>query len=469
MATDSGVERLTPLDMLMPKTYIGALLTFKATQGISTVTQSLQRGLDRLCQQMPWLSGHVLSTTTASSQKLGLELRWQANGKTSLLVDKGTVSAAYDSLSAAGMSPSSVPEDVWPVPSMIDDALFPDGAPVLAASVFQFCDGHGEVGLCVCMHHNAVDATGFAEVLRLWAQNMQGAPTRPFPTMVEGRASRLSRALATDLDVAFAVPLDALLMSHPEFSTTPPALPACFSPCSCELFSIPVTRINVVKERVAEHASAKPTTNSMLCALLWSAITRVRAQRNPILASETSRLVTAVDGRRQLGQDFSSPETPYVGNVVTYAMAQQAVAGLRALTGRDSGQALASVCDSIAGTQSSARDSLRHVSEVYSLADRVDDPTKIYPGWDLFGSRDLTITSWANLDTYSVDFGPHLGRPHFVRVRAAQADGVGLILPRRPASAAMGGHEEVLDVMLMLRKDDMDALEQDTMWKWLVS
>lgn len=466
MAAEPCVERLTPLDMLMPRTYIAALLTFKTTESVSTITQPLQRGLDRLCKQLPWLSGHVLPTNVAPSRKPGIEVRWEANGHLPVVANRGSVSARYESLSAAGMPPTSIPEDVWPVPSMIDDALFPTGAPVLAASVFQFSDGHG-VGLCVCMHHNAVDATGFAEVLRLWAQNLSEAPAFCSPTMGEGRVNRLSRALAPDLNTAPAVPLNALIASHPEFSTSPPALPTSFDPCTCRLFNISLRQINAVKERIAEHTLAKPSTNSVLCALLWSAITRVREQRNPALASETSQLVTAIDGRRQLGKDFSSPETPYLGNIVTYALARQAVASLSTSVQSDLGRALASLCDSIAQAQSAARDSFRHVSEAYNLADRIDDYKKIFPGWDLFGSRDLTITSWANLDMYSLDFGPQLNKPHFVRVRAAQADGVGLILPRRSASGATGVPGEVLDVMLMLRKDDMDALEQDTMWKGL--
>ncbi|KAK6813742.1 hypothetical protein RU639_010178 [Aspergillus parasiticus] len=67
------------------------------------------------------------------------------------------------------MPMEAIPSEVWPVPSMIDDALSATGAPVFAASLFRFTDQG--VGLCVCLHHNAVDATGITKVIRLWARS----------------------------------------------------------------------------------------------------------------------------------------------------------------------------------------------------------------------------------------------------------------------------------------------------------
>jgi hypothetical protein len=42
-----------------------------------------------------------------------------------------------------------------------------------------------------------------------------------------------------------------------------------------------------------------------------------------------------------------------------------------------------------------------------------------------------------------------------------EVDGSVMILPRRR------GSKEVLEVMVMLREDDMDALEKDSLWRWL--
>jgi hypothetical protein len=348
---------------------------------------------------------------------------------------------------------------------MIDETLFSRGAPVFAASIFRFADKQG-VGLCVCMHHSAVDATGFTEVLRLWTQNM-AVPGSLF-NPGDGRLSRLSTALFHDLGVVSAHSLHALFASHPEYSTTPPTLPTSFPPCTSKVFRVPITRITALKQRIEIHIPSIPTTNTVLCALIWSAITHVRKQRNIALAKETSRLATAVNGRQRIGEHFSALENLYLGKIVLYSLSELTAGDLSAFFDQASDKALATVCDAISQSQSPARINTCHIAEIYSLGDRVEDNRTMFVGWDLFRSRDLTITSWANLDLYDMEFGAQLGKPDFVRVPHAEADGVGLILPRRRASARAETVDEVVEVMIMLRKDDMNVLEQDSTWRALV-
>lgn len=45
-----------------------------------------------------------------------------------------------------------------------------------------------------------------------------------------------------------------------------------------------------------------------------------------------------------------------------------------------------------------------------------------------------------------------------------EADGVALILPRQRAVS-----QEVLEVMIMLRRDHMDAMERDPLWQTLLA
>jgi hypothetical protein len=51
--------------------------------------------------------------------------------------------------------------------------------------------------------------------------------------------------------------------------------------------------------------------------------------------------------------------------------------------------------------------------------------------------------------------GDGLGKPEFVRVPYTEADGVGLVLPRR--SDKWGGDGEVVEAMIMLRRGDMSV------------
>lgn len=201
---------------------------------------------------------------------------------------------------------------------------------------------------------------------------------------------------------------------------------------------------------------AVPTTNTLVCALIWSSITRARMQRCPVIGDQISQLAMAVNGRRRVNIEFSKPENPYIGNVIIYSLAQHSIKDLS--TPSDL-QSLARICDAIAISQSSARIDAHHIAEVFSLVDRVEDYRTIFPGWDLFNSRDLTITSWADLDLYALDFGAALGKPEFIRMPSSQADGVGIVMPRKR------NRDEVLEIIIMLREDDLASLERCGGWE----
>ncbi|KAB8205542.1 hypothetical protein BDV34DRAFT_213118 [Aspergillus parasiticus] len=312
MTNHTYVEQLTPLDLPMPRTYIRVLLIFETAIATPAVTQNLQRGLD--CTPSP--------------------------------DDKGSIAASYTALSSHGMPMEAIPSEVWPVPSMIDDALSATGAPVFAASLFRFTDQG--VGLCVCFHHNAVDATGIIKV---------------FPS------------------------------------------------CTSKLFKVSIHRINVLKETLRSYMSNAPTTNVLLCALIWTTITR------------------------------------FLPHSMRRAM-----------------RSLSKICDCIPGSQSHSKINSHHIAEVYPLVNCMEEYRSLFVGYDSFGSRDLIITSWADLDWYEMDFGPMLGRPKFVRFPCMEADGVVVILPSQRDLS-----EEKLEIMVMLRRDDMESLENDSMWRNLIS
>ncbi|KAL3486769.1 transferase [Aspergillus germanicus] len=463
MTETPHIERLSPLDLLMPSIFIRAVLVFQPVTPTPAggIQQPLQQGLNRLSRQVPWLSGQIYSTVSDQNTR-SLEIRSNKDDKPSL-VDKGMVSAYYKDLASRGMPPDEIPDDVWPVPGMTDDAALATGAPVFAASLFRFADEG--VGLCVCIHHAAVDATGFSEIIRLWARNVTDS-TFALPNSLECRNQRLSRALSQDLATLSAISPDTLLARHPEYSKIPPALPKEFPACTSRIFNIPIHWINILKELLGKRSSP-PTTNTIICALIWSCITRVRLLRAPGRSDETSHLVTAVNCRSRLGtrEDiFSTSENPYLGNAVLYSLAKHPIQTL-ATADSDPISSLAEICALIATSQSPTTINSQHIAEVHRLVESIPDPRALFVGWDLFGSRDLTITSWANADLYGADFRGGLGAPAFVRFPYMEADGVAIIMPRKKRDE----DGEVLEVVVALRRDDMAALEEDEMWQTLVS
>ncbi|KAL3462827.1 transferase family-domain-containing protein [Aspergillus heterothallicus] len=465
MSDQVSVERLTPADASMPRTYIRAVLVFgdASTQDQQTI-KILQSGLEDVSKQIPWLSGSVFPRPPTAREPYSLEIRCHAN-TTPALVDKRTIDVSYKTASATGMQPEAIPETVWPVPGMIDDALHTAGAPVFAASIFRFADRG--LGLCVCMHHNAVDGAAFSEIIRLWGRAVaESAFVVSSP--LDGRCERLTRALADDLAEISSVSTDELFQKHPEYSRLPPALPDTFASSTCKLFTIPLHWFDTLKSLLAKHTSTPPSTNTILSALLWSTITRVRRRASKSTRPseiQISRLVTAVNARPRLLQSFSPPDAPYyLGNVIFYALTSFPAPSL-ASSDETPISNLAEICTAIHTSQSPSTITTRHVAEVHELITRTGDARTLFPGWDLFNSRDLTITSWADFGLYGVDFGQGLGTPGFVRMPYIEADGVVIVLPRRRLE---GEEVEIgVEVMVMLRRDHMDALGEDEMWRTL--
>lgn len=457
MLQNTQIERLTSLDTLMPRTYVSAVLTFRTSEPTASVASNLQLGLKGLLKQVPWISGRVFPSAAVKGKTYALEMRWSPDDAPPTLIDRGQISASYDTLAASGMPPEAVPAEFWAVPPMVDEATFQAGVPVFAASFFRFADNPG-FGLCISIHHNVVDATSFNEIVRLWAENIAGGASTPSLRILD-RVKHLEAGLSSQLDAIASPPDESLLASHPEFSKMPPQFPAEFPVSTSKLFRIPISQLDGIKTLVGTHMQTPPSTNTLLSALIWSAITRVRAQRNPGLLSEDSKLVTAVNGRRRID---TQDDTLYLGNLVLYALSKQSVEDLKSSSTGTSPAAIAKICEAITKSQSAVNS--QHIAEVYKLVDSADDPRTIFVGWDLFNSRDLTITSWADLNFYEMHFGAPLGKPEFVRTPYAEADGVAMILPRNRAA---GSADEILDVVIMLRKDDLGVLEGDNVWKAL--
>jgi hypothetical protein len=338
------------------------------------------------------------------------------------------------------------------------------GAPVFVASLFRFADGKG-VGLCIQTHHNAVDGFGFAEILGFWARHMNESSKSTIPSfgLSLDRNSRLAKAL--DQKSGTRRPsLDELFGRHPEYSRHPPVLPTEVSACTSEILTITMEKINGFKENLKPYLETAPSTNTVSCALLWSAIIRARMRRDPTLENKTSRLPMAVNGRKRLDTNFADAQNPYLGNMVLFSLAEMPARDVSdcGQGGGPSTELLADACRIIAQAQSPDRIDAGHIRDVCNIMKDLEDYRSIFPGWELFGSRDLFITSWADLNMYEFDFGDGLGKPQLIRIPYVQADGNVIILPRK-----RNGAGERLEAVIMLKRDDLEVLKEDNLWEAL--
>lgn len=175
-------------------------------------------------------------------------------------------------------------------------------------------------------------------------------------------------------------------------------------------------------------------------------------------------MIMAVNGRRRIDPNFSPLDNPYLGNVILYASAQRSFDFLERAA--DSPRELARICNTIAQSYGPAKINPQQIANVFELGRRSRDGGTIFPGWDLFNHKDLSITSWADLDLYQMDWGSDLGQPEFVRFPTSAADGVCIVLPRRRGESRCGS-QCVIEVVVMLKEEHMEALTADSLWQSL--
>lgn len=456
---NSYVEPLTPFDLLVPKVYISLLLAFRTSASFNAVSQRLQSSLDATTKKIPWISGRVCSEGDGDQQVAHGGIHYDLTASPPQIADRGSIDVSISSLAAHAMHSTTIPEDVWPLGTLRES----DNSLVFGASVFRFKDDEG-LGLCVCMHHSAVDASGFTEVLRVWAQETTAlGSSRSQPA--GNRLCRVSEALSSQVDEASTKETKVLFALLPEYSPIPPARPPTFPSFASQIFTIPTERLDIYKGCFVHHLKMPPSTNTVLCALLWTLITSIRSQHRENTPTPTSsRLIMAVNGRRRIGPNFSPPDNPYLGNLILYASAGRSFDLLERAA--DSPRELAEICNAISQSYGPAKINPQHIANVFELGRRSRDSITIFPGWDLFNHKDLSITSWDDLDLYQMEWGSELGQPEFVRFPSTAADGVCIVLPRRRGHS--GCHSQnFIEVVVMLKEEHMEALKEDSLWQSL--
>ncbi|EAQ86339.1 hypothetical protein CHGG_07592 [Chaetomium globosum CBS 148.51] len=513
---------LSPLDQCMPRIYTTLFLVFE-TPDPATAVENLRAGLKRLNKHLPYLKGRVFAADGGRAA-----LRWSPKDVDVELQEMPTDGVVLLGLSFEKIRTERAPLHYFPPtisPLSRFASLNSDSGAAVFAATYGLVDGGMILGLSV--EHNVMDGTGVVELIRFWAactrSDITDAATTPTPDPNEPiyRTTLLRRA--TGLDVTEAQrqtppTFNDLLARHPEFrlpsTTTPTTTPSTSLPSPLgisKIFTISLTKLEATKTTLQSphpNTTPPPTTNSILCATLWSCITRVRTARRrktnttttttPSSSAATpaaagpeeevkaghSQLGFAINGRARLGvsSGLADPQRPFLGNVNLYGLAGMGVdvlgrataatastgtTGTAAAVAEDGErvEALARVVQAIGEAVGRVRGGF--VGEVLELVERVPEGGGgggffLLPGWDAFHGMDVTVTSWANMGVYGVDFGKGVGKPCFMRVPRAETDGFVIVLPRRRGEVVK---EEGIEVVVAMHPEDMAALEGDAVWR----
>ena len=460
----------------MPVTYNRVILAFTSDADPTAAIDALRQGLQATCSQLPYLKGRV----TKKQHDDRLTISWSEQDPApefQEIARPPDMPSSYAQLKREGLPSHRLPQSLCPVAGWVA-ASFPDGnAPALAVSYTRL---DGGLLVTVCVHHNVMDGTGTGQLIALWGQNTKGDDITklllPEADEPRHRLDRLKAATSPPVNNESEPEsgseltrhsdhhtFESLLASHPEYTTALPGPKPQNLSCTSKIFTFPVAKL---KDAATQ---SKTSVNNILCAVIWSRISTVRSRRwekESVSNTSTtpnpthSKLGMAVNGRARIGAPlFAEPGTgpPYMGNVNLYCMTRLPFDTLTR-TSISPADTLATTAHAIAASIS--RIDIAFIAQVLALASHTHQT--LLPGWDFFSGPDLTVTSWANLNTYAVDFGAGLGRPDFVRVPYVEVDGLNIVFPRRRGGA---GAETAVEVVVMLRRDDMGELEGDAVWR----
>ncbi|TGJ83721.1 hypothetical protein E0Z10_g5032 [Xylaria hypoxylon] len=485
---------ISPLDRLNSLVYLHWSLVLHARDQKKAI-QCLTKGLSRVAEAVPYLRGRVCYPGDVNKNGASLTTRlvvsWGPDDPDLSLREHrlGNKLPGLEIMKEQGAPAHFFPTDIISLPLFVDISSR-QPQPVFEATYILI---NGGLVLNMCVHHGVMDGRGQATLAEMWAtftriENESEAKILlagklPDPSEPLTRTARLIAA-AGETKVAEALGLQKLQRRYEtdhafgQDLTALLSLTAAGPKCASRIFTFSVAKMQHAKDELVRSGGldCAVTTNSILNAVIWSSITRIRlSRREERPPTSVSRFSLAVDGRRRLGPIIDEPG-PYLGNVVLISSVDVPLDVLEA-SGQSNSHTLADSLGPIvqAIAHAGARITEDHIGGLLSVLQQVQDTSDVGPGWLSPHRVNFMASSWANLPLYECDFGPAFsedsagygpGTPVFVRYPYAEYnDGNIVVLPRRRTPA---GEDEALEVYVMLAEDDLQALSEDAVFRgWL--
>ncbi|KAH8680830.1 hypothetical protein BX600DRAFT_504582 [Xylariales sp. PMI_506] len=281
---------LSPLDWLMPGSYIGQVMCFPSNGG--RVHEVLGRGIRGLARDLPYLLGGI---TDRDHPKGSVELTEPYQAPEDLLSYQDISEALdYAALKAEGFPPEALSLPGIRPPDALPPYSSP--APVFRARLSFI---RGGFLLYVAVHHRTTDITGYGTLLSMWAAHCRtgsSADTGFNPSWLD-RGALLSSPAATGVrdvtempEFVHALNRNSLPRPAENFSSQPPEY-------ETRVFHFSAEYLRDTKEAVNKEKSLGSlgvdwvSTGDILTAILWSAT--LWAERDALDITTTATTATA--------------------------------------------------------------------------------------------------------------------------------------------------------------------------------
>ncbi|KAI5067377.1 hypothetical protein GOP47_0017905 [Adiantum capillus-veneris] len=397
--------KLSSSDLAIPRVHVEVLYAYNAPV---PATQSLEEGLSKVLDKYREWAGRL---TKDASGHPGIEL----NDAGAILIE----AQADGNL-----------QDMWPFnPSHLLLDLIPINRGVLELLLIQVTRfACGGMTLGVARHHQVADGEAASEFMEAWASAVKGLPIASCP--LHDRSALMAR------DPPLPV------FDHKEYQKPPPkpdALTTTDHPGlvikKLHFCAVLLKKIKSEAAKGAEEGTTYSTFVSLL-AHLWKCITKARGLEDE--EGET-RVLVAVNVRKRI-----SPPLPegYFGNAMCHTCPQTK---MKDLVHKPLSFAAGHVHNAIKQVNN---DYVRSALDFIELQQK--NPVQIARTNKTVLTPNLSVTSWATLPLYNLDFG--LGTPMFAGNPYIPFEGLVIFAPSHKKDGS-------IDVVLGLFAPDMERLE----------
>lgn len=410
----------------------------------ATIT-TLQKGLERLSEALPWVAGQVVKEPGPEGSSGVFKIKHLDSTPRLVINDlrNDPSTPTMEDLRRAGFPMSMFDEDVVAPRRTLPGGPGYDPAgpePVLLLQVNWI---EGGLVLTVNGQHAAMDMTGQGEVIRLLSKACKGEPF----TAEEVATQNLARdTIVPLLDDSYEPgdELDEQVVPQQPLHTQPATLedPSTQPKVQWVYFSFNSKSLSELKaeaDRSRDGSTPFISTDDALTALIWQAITKARLSR--LKPDQKIKLSRAVDARSFVGV---SKGYPGLLQTMTY-------------NNETPQQLIAFPLGIIASRLRSELDAEKVRFRVQGLAtamSRLADKSGFSFTALSNPNTDIMLSSWAKVGCWDLDFGLGLGKPECVRrPMFTPCEGLMYLMPR-----SLDGE---ISLGVSLRKDDIERLKAD--------
>ncbi|KAL7896231.1 transferase [Trichoderma sp. SZMC 28014] len=428
-----GPSQLSPLEWIMPRSYISQILCFPSSN--PRISDVLRDGLAGTLKDVPYLASRIVAR---AHPKGSVALSSPCDSLKDLIRVNTYTDVDYEALKTGAFRPSAFDDRSW---FSADVGPGKTSSPVFRAVLTLV---KGGCLLAVSLHHQTADITAYGSLLKIWASHCRTGSSGD----VGFDQSWLDRtAIVRSSRDTF---VDAPLLLHKEESlpSSQPPKPAKLETQYLRFSGEYLKRLKAEANRHLPDGTAWVSTSDVLTALLWGCIIHSEfSDDDSTTADENLFMRIAVNSRSRY-----EPPLPkeYLGSSFGVALVAAKKADLVAIFGSSTEQEI--FTSGISNVAAAVRQSINFINEqamnrVINHLAAQDDVSSLKLCEQ---AADVSIVSWADEGVYELDWGAELGHCEAVRLSSLKGKRYPVVFPRLP-----NGDVEVLV-----------AFDEELMSKW---